>query len=241
MTARRESPTVELGAACRAVGLDVVCPFQVEWYNRRAAAADWLPNFGRTSTLGLLIGNTRELWGHFRAALEREPELRADPHPLDAYVVDRLTTAVQQIAAPATIVWAHQIEPRAWPVQRVAEAAALATISPSHLSIHPTHGPWFALRAVVVVDADGPAGEAPPLQSPCASCHQPCVPALDEALRASEREGVPLSRAVQTDWRRWARVREVCPVGRLSRYSDEQIEYHYTKDRERMLATRPVR
>lgn len=241
MTAVLESPYPEFGLACREVGLDLVSPFRVDWYNRRVIAADSLPDFGRASALGLLIGNTRELWGHFRAALESDAGLRADPHPLDAYVVDRLTAAVRQIAARTALVWAHRIEPRALPVQRVAEAAALAAISPSHLSIHPTHGPWFALRAVLVVDADGPAGDAPPLISPCATCHQPCVPALDEALRASEREGLPLSRAVRSDWRRWARVREVCPVGRLSRYSDEQIEYHYTKDRERMLAMRPAR
>jgi methylmalonic aciduria homocystinuria type C protein len=241
MTAELGSPYLEFGVACRDAGLDLVSPFQVEWYNRRVVAADSLPNFGRASALGLLIGNTRELWGRFRAALELDAELRADPHPLDAYVVARLTSAVQQITAPTAIVWAHRIEPRALPVQRVAEVAALAAISPSHLSIHPTHGPWFALRAVVVVDAEGPAGEPPPLISPCATCQQPCVPALDEALRASERAALPLSRAVRTDWRRWARVREVCPVGPLSRYSDEQIEYHYTKDRERILRSRPVR
>ena len=241
MTAELERPYLEFGLACREAGLDLVSPFRVEWYNRRVVAADSLPDFGRASALGLLIGNTRELWGHFRAALELDADLRADAHPLDAYVVGRLTDAVRQIAAATAIVWAHRTEPRALPVQRVAEAAALATISPSHLSIHPMHGPWFALRAVVVVDAEGPAGEAPPLINPCAACQQPCVPALDEALRASERAELPLSRAVRTDWRRWARVRDVCPVGHLSRYSDDQIEYHYTKDRERMLATRPAR
>jgi len=241
MTAELEPPYVEFGRACRDAGLDLVNPFRVDWYNRHAAAADSLPDFGRASALGLLIGNTRELWAHFRAALEVDACLRADPHPLDAYVVSRLALAVRKIAEPTMIVWAHRVEPRALPVQRVAEAAGLAAISPSHLSVHPMHGPWFALRAVVVVDRDGPAGEAPSLSSPCASCPRPCLLPLAEALRASEREGLPLSRAVQSDWRRWARVREVCPEGRASRYSDEQIEYHYTKDLERMLATRPAR
>jgi hypothetical protein len=241
MTAELETRYLEFGRACRDAGLDLVSPFRIEWYNRHAAAGDSLPDFGRASALGLLIGNTRALWGHFRAALDAEASLCAEPHPLDAYVMSRLTHATRQIAEPTKIVWAHLVEPRALPVQRVAEAAGLAVISPSHLSIHPTHGPWFALRAVVVIDAEGPAGDAPPPINPCASCHRPCVPALDEALRASERDGLSLSRAVQSDWRRWARVREVCPVGRLSRYSEQQIEYHYTKNLERMLTTRPAR
>ena len=32
--------------------------------------------------------------------------------------------------------------------------AGLAHTSPSYLSIHPEHGPWIGLRAVIVLDAD---------------------------------------------------------------------------------------
>lgn len=238
MQAELEQSCREFGADCHRAGFDLVTPFRVDWYNSRAEAADLLPDFGRKAALAFLVGNTRELWGPLHVALSVDTALQGDPDPLDAYVVSKLGLAVQRIIAPTAIVWAHLIEPRPLPVQRVAEAVGFAVISPSHLSVHPLYGPWFALRAVVVVDADGASGEPPPLVNPCAACHRPCMPALDDALRAAEREGLTLSQAVCDDWLRWARIRDVCPEGRRYRYSDDQIAYHYTKNRGRLLAAR---
>jgi methylmalonic aciduria homocystinuria type C protein len=117
--------------------------------------------------------------------------------------------------------WAHQTSPRALPIQRLAELVGLASLSPSHLSIHPLYGPWFALRAVAVFDVDGPDEPAPALTSPCVQCDKPCLPALERALplRVEEHAGA------------WIAVRDACPVGRASRYGEEQLRYHYTKDR----------
>jgi hypothetical protein len=42
---------------------------------------------------------------------------------------------------------------------------------------------------------------------------------------------VPDAAAVERGWRAWVAVRDACPVGRASRYGDEQIRYHYAKDR----------
>ena len=106
--------------------------------------------------------------------------------------------------------------------------AGLAHTSPSYLSIHPEHGPWIALRAVIVLDEDWTSGEPAPAPDPCTPCRKPCLAALDRAVKASEKE--PMGKKVSNRWRLWLAVRDACPMGRSSRYSDEQCEYHYRVD-----------
>jgi hypothetical protein len=50
---------------------------------------------------------------------------------------------------------------------------------------------------------------------------------LQRALAATDMK--PDAAAVERDWASWVNVRDACPIGRDSRYSDEQIRYHYTK------------
>lgn len=166
------------------------------------------------------------------AALEAEPERRNLPHPLDSYVQDCVYRACKTTSVRITVLWGHVTEPRVLPIQRIARAAGLATISPSHFSIHPMYGPWLALRAVVIFDMDGPNDRARLMSSPCDSCSQPCMSALSDALAMAEQRGEPLQVATRRDWRQWARVRQLCPLGREHEYSDPQLEYHYTKNRQ---------
>jgi hypothetical protein len=56
------------------------------------------------------------------------------------------------------------------------------------------------------------------------------VEALQRALHATDKK--PDAAAVERDWTSWVSVRDACPIGRDSRYSDEQIRYHYTKLRQ---------
>jgi hypothetical protein len=51
------------------------------------------------------------------------------------------------------------------------------------------------------------------------TCDAPCHDALARAL------------ATPNDWRAWLAVRDACPIGRDYRYDDDQLRYHYTKDR----------
>ena len=54
--------------------------------------------------------------------------------------------------------------------------------------------------------------------------------ALDKAMK--KHQGSAYGPALGNGWRDWVRVREVCPVGQSARYSDDQIRYHYTLDRD---------
>lgn len=218
---------------CLAAGFDLVHPFPVARYNATAVEADRLDDFGRSDALGILIGNTRQLWPAFTRAFQTDAVLASGGNPLDTYV----TTRVEKILSRATterarIVFSHVTVPRPFPIQRLAESVGLAAISPSHLAVHPLHGPWFALRAVAVVDVAGPTAPAAEAERPCRGCSAPCRPALERALAAT---GSPLTRAaVALHAAEWIAVRDACPVGTSSRYGAAQLAYHYAPARSRI-------
>ncbi|MGH2899194.1 MAG: hypothetical protein ACRDMZ_11015, partial [Solirubrobacteraceae bacterium] len=96
------------------------------------------------------------------------------------------------------------------PLQRLAVATGLGALAPTQLVIHPTYGPWFALRAVALVEGEPPARA--PIAPPC-RCDASCLEAFARAQRS-------------TDWRDWLAVRERCSL-QSWRYSDDQIRFHY--------------
>lgn len=217
----------QLVPAASSAGLDLLHPFALSWFNRRVAPVECLDDFERPDALGVLIGNTRALWPPFKRSLEPSSVLPA--HPLDGYVERTIETLIT-ILAPlrANAYFAHVIRPRAVPMQRLAEAVGFAALSPVELSVHAQLGPWFALRAVLVVDVQGPAGDAPTPARPCQDCPRPCVAPFQRALSLSpELDG----RAVAEHAADWIAVRDACPVGRPFRYGEEQLAYHYGLNR----------
>lgn len=165
----------------------------------------------------ILVGNTRALWPRFAAALAADAELAASGDPIELYA--ERTLAPVAAALGGTLYFAHRTYgDRYLPFQRLAVVAGLAALAPSQLLIHPVYGPWFALRAVIVC-----AG-APPVTTrmsmPCRCADAGCVAAFERAS------------AHPDDWRGWLAVRDACPVGREHRYSEQQLGYHYSKDRQ---------
>jgi len=215
--------TTQLTTTLAPHGLDLIAPFQVGWYNA-AVPGHRLPDLGDPAHLGILIGNSRALWPRFLAARATDPGLAAAAHPLDAYVAGHVGAAVAATGVTHELRFAPEPPPRRVALQRLAEIAGLAALAPSHLSVHPVHGPWIGLRAAVVLAVPGPAEPPPPPAKAC-SCEDGCLPALERALAA----GAPATQAdVRERWRLWLAVRDACPVGRASRYPDDQIRYHYT-------------
>ena len=162
---------------------------------------------------GLLIGNTRALWPRFLAAYRADPTLAADPDPLDRYTERTIAAAFP--GEPTYFV--HATYGDAWlPFQRLAELAGMAYLAPTHLSIHPTYGPWFALRAIVLLHGAPPTQHAS-VARPC-RCADACTSALASAMSSKDPES-------------WIAVRDACAIGREHRYPEDQLRYHYTKDR----------
>lgn len=196
---------------CHLGGLDLTHVMSLAWLDDelRTRLPDLAPD-----ALGVLVGNTRALWPFVGRATRQ-----ADP-------VERHCEAVLEEAIDgidARLFHAHRrYDGDYLPLQRIAHQAGMLHLAPSHLSLHPTHGPWVALRALIVLDRPGPAHPAPRAPDPCTPCDKPCLPALEAARTAPDDADA---------WKRWLAVRDACPVGRAHRYPASQIAYHYTKDR----------
>ncbi len=219
-----------IAAGCAPAGFDLVQPFGVAWYNAVVDAPYRLPDLGRQQALGVLIGNTRALWPRLLAALRAEPALRVDPDPVQRYTTARVLAALQPLGQRWDVRWAHDVPPRRVAMQRLGHLSGLAHLSPSFLNVHRVYGPWIALRAAVVVDADAPPGPPPDPPSPCPDCLHACLPLFERAAAALRERGAA-QRGLGDTWRLWLAVRDACPVGRQYRYSEEQIAYHYRIDR----------
>jgi methylmalonic aciduria homocystinuria type C protein len=201
---------VDALATLTAAGFDLAHAFD-------AAAAAREPGLGLVAgdaRLGLLIGNTRALWPPFTAALG-DPALAAEADPLDRYTERTIDAAFADAGTPdrpARIYYGHRRYGGAFlPLQRLAAMTGLGALAPNHLVIHPIYGPWFALRAIVVLEGDPPAHRPIPL--PC-RCDAACGAALAQAQRTMA-------------WRDWLAVRERCAL-QAWRYSDAQIHFHYS-------------
>ena len=165
-------------------GFDIVHPFDA-----RAVGID-LDGPPR----GLLVGNTRALWPHF---VDRSGE-----HPLERYIEQTIDAAFPG----APIYYAHRRYGGAFlPMQRIAVLSGLGALAPTQLVIHPIYGPWFALRAIVLVPGEPPAMR--PIAKPC-RCDGTCEAAFARGDFLAARDACTL--------RTW-------------RYSQEQIDYHYAQ------------
>lgn len=220
-----------------AAGLDISKSLQAGWYNQTVAHAHRLPDFGRPVSLALLIGNSRLIWAPFMAWLAHDRQRLELPNPLEAYVEASITQAFEGFETAHKIRFSHRPEPHHIAFQQMAEVAGLAWRSPAHLSIHPEYGCWLALRAVVVIDLPGPSGDAPGMAPLCTNCQSGCVPKLNAVL-GHDHQAMPGDQDVAASWQAWLAIRDACPIGRAYRYSDDQIRYHYIKDR-RFLGTLP--
>lgn len=217
----------ELAARLRPFGFDIVHPFDVAEYNHAIRYHERLKPldlFGRRRALGLLIAHTRALWDPFVAAYKREETLRESAHPLDAYSEDVIQNAVKGESCPHHVHFGHRRQEPFVSMLHFAESSGLARISPARLAAHPEHGFWFGLRAVITFDCDPPP-ELAPSADPCTPCSAPCKAALEKALH-----DIPRAES-NAHWKLWIAVRESCPLGRDSRYSEDQVSYHHSKDR----------
>jgi len=221
----------QLRQACAEAGFDLVQPLQVGWYNELVTGTLKLEDFGSASHLAIVVGNTRALWPKFLRALRREPDLLAAPHPLQSYTEQTISRAVSLLGLTVGVRWSHAGGAGLVAMQRLAQAAGLAYLAESQLSVHPTYGPWIALRAALSCALPGPSGPAPELRHPCGGCGTRCRPAFERALRASQgAAGV----SVEPSWQLWLACRDACPTGHQHRYDEAQICYHYLKDRNQL-------
>ena len=210
-------------------GLDIAVPCVAQRYNALVKSHGQLmpiETFGRAQTSALLVGNTRALWPALKRAVAREPEV-FEQDPVDRYVERTISKLQRAILSPSRIYYGHVMGPEMVSMLHAAQASGFADHGPAHLAVHPNHGPWFALRALIIVDHPGEIEEVtePKL---CTGCPAPCVSALNDAMRTTELS-TPKD-GLGRNWPLWVAIRDACPHGKGARYSDAQIRYHYASD-----------
>ncbi len=209
-------------------GLDLVQVFDIARYNDLIADHETLaplPLFGRRGALALLVGNTKALWPVFTQVYHTDADLQICADPLDAWVGHVLKACLKHIPAESVLRFSHDPGEGLVSMLHLAQASGLAHVGPAHLAVHPEHGTWIGLRGVIVIDAEPPVLPSGSVTRPCDGCDAPCVLALETALAKTSASEIASS------WPIWVAVRDACPVGKASRYSEAQICYHYTKDR----------
>jgi methylmalonic aciduria homocystinuria type C protein len=213
---------------CALAGFDLVQPLRVGWYNARVQGALQLDDLGSEAHLALVIGNTRALWPVFLAAIAGDAELAASQDPLDTYTERCITGLAARLGCAASVRFAHELGERRVAIQELAHIAGLAYLSETHQSVHPSYGPWHALRAAISVAVPGPAEPPSELAHPCGSCAGRCATAFERALATVD---VPPTEAnMRQNWGLWLACRDSCPIGREHRYSDGQLRYHYLRE-----------
>ena len=163
--------------------------------------------------LGILIGNTRDAVAAVRRGDARSRARgRAPPARSLRRGDDR--RAIAAVVPGARLYYAHRRYGGGFlPFQQLAVATGLGALAPNHLVIHPTYGPWFALRAVVVVRRHPSSG---------ARADRAAVPVRGTLWRQPSRSRSP-RRTGGPGSRSATRARS-----RAWRYGEEQIRYHYT-------------
>lgn len=221
----------QFGTAIAEHGFDIAQPLSVQAYNASVPPGYAAPDMGRASTLALLIGNTRALWPIFTAAYRAAPALQQSANPLDDYCASIIGDALHEAMAthlPNTrsdVFWAPDPPPRRILLQRAAVAAGLGYLAPSQLCIHPTFGPWFSLRAFIVINADAPGLDDFSPIAPTCDCTNTCQPIINRLAQMTHTQA-----HVRATWRDYLALRDACPVGRSFRFSDAQLRYHYAHD-----------
>jgi epoxyqueuosine reductase QueG len=226
-------------------GLNVCLPLDAAAFD--AACAPVAPSL-RLETLlpgargALVVGSAGraffEAFARARAAGDAANGTRsvadAAPDPLDRYTRAVVEETVRDALAPLGIEHALRFpfvgEARGGspiPFQRLGRAAGLGAPGPLGLQIHPVYGPWWAYRALVVVDAE--LATAAPVGDGCAGCDAPCVAACPAA--AVQRAGfvVPACHArrlVAEACHLSCAARIACVRGPEHRYADEQLAFH---------------
>jgi hypothetical protein len=210
-------------------GLDIVHAFPLDPLDTDSLGIRALLSpLGRART-GLMIGNTRALWDHFLGWLEETPDWPSRDNPLDDYVMEAITRAATEHLRDARLFWTHETNAYLLPVQRLCHQCGLAHLSRGRFSVHPEYGPWFGMRALVVLADD--------LHTTLSPAVDPSSPELEDqvadhfkSLRDRVSGGLSSSH-IRTSWEDWLALRDRYEVGRAYRYCGSQIRYHYTKDK----------
>ncbi|CAG8571941.1 10400_t:CDS:2 [Gigaspora rosea] len=249
-----EEITKKISEILYPLGFDLVKAFPIQRYNSNVSPASSLaplPTYFRTSTLSIIVGNTKHLWPIFLKYYTKFQSVtnNTKTKPINAKCKSRSNSHEKKFVA----------------FQRLTQDAGLAYYNKScFLCVHEEFGPWFGLRAVITFDIEGPPNESylfPPLKNPYPegdallklkiteilgtenhNYHQLVTPTHSSDSELTEIKPVFddddkkkfMNSRDNAKWYEWVELRDIASGFMTKdnlekyRYSEEQIKYHYT-------------
>ena len=219
--------------------------------NRIPSGPHWGPLYACVSSahtsnngmMGILLGNTKLMWPIFIEHVHQHKAWEHKQNPLDEFIENQVQTALRDVPlislGKAQVFYSHRRYPASSknqeqsfvPFQRLADAMGMCALhEPSYLCIHPEYGPWFSLRALILVSLD----DWPELAD-CVSPNVPRIIVSDEVTREIQQRMVQLTSGDKATWQDWVKLRRFLghsiPSSSKWEYSQDQLIYHYTHDR----------
>jgi hypothetical protein len=191
----------------------------------------------RAKTVVVIGNGGRTFWEGFCAYCDAQPEyLRTHEHPLDDYTVQVIEGALTPLLERSNAQYRYLYPFRFWtePVSfmHLARAAGLAGPSILGVVIHPTYGPWLALRAAVLLNQELSTSPVAVGFNPCPTCTERACIAACPASAININKGWDIISCVQHrlqvkgDCEDRCHARYNCVYGREHRYSSEELRYH---------------
>jgi epoxyqueuosine reductase len=195
------------------------------------------PLLPRAKTLVVIGNGGGAFWGHFRAYCQKHPgHPHSREHPLDEYTVEiierTLTPILRRAGAAYRCLYPFRFRTEPVSFMHLARASSLAGPSILGVVIHPTYGPWMALRAAILLDQELHAPPAAPGFDPCPACaERPCITSCP-AGAVSAGQGWDIPACVRhrlkaaADCVDYCHARYECVYGREYRYPLDELRYH---------------
>lgn len=112
-------------------------------------------------------------------------------------------------------------------MQKLSYLSGICYLSPkSHLCMHPKFGVWMGLRAAIVFNCIYDKDPPVLIESVDPECEEKQGEMLNEIIK--NKEFNIRNPAIA---KKWIDFRSLCEVGKEYKYSDNQLWYHYTKDK----------
>ena len=219
--------------ALREEGFDVLAPLAPTVYDAHAPASLSCARLLPGARVAWVVGSSRALFEHARGP---GGSLALDAH------TERTLAQCEAGARGArrVAVLGHRPAPDGLPdLVALGRAAGLGWPSRLGLLLHPEFGPWWSLRAVVLSEEPGAAGEALPGEGPCARCPAPCTvacPATAPGPKGFDARACGAVRAEAGPCARACAARSACPEGAGHAYPPEALAHVMEASREAVVA-----
>ncbi len=218
------------------IGIDLVGTTSVAAYDARVPADRRLGPHAHDARGVIVLGNGgTALWDAFRAAI---PEAETDD-PLDHFTRRAVEAATRDLQEARCHFPFDRSAPRL-DFRLLGELAGLGRPSLVGVLVHPTYGPWIALRAAVLLPIDVTAPRPSDGFDPCPTCvERPCIAACPVGAVGTagwDVAGCIAHRlADESHCAAGCTARLDCVYGRAHRYPPDALAFHQAAARSMMV------